>query len=415
MTRVAAPVHHTGQSSALQVNHLTSIEAVNSFRTEWQALRDIVYPDSVHSDIDWFLSFTQPSINLPHVLAFKKHGALVAIIAGYIYDRLVPFKLGYFKLGQFKAPAFSTTYQCCMIHPDFIELDSLREILCKELKKDALSFMYINALPIESQLYNVLRKPQFLKSMTLAYPPEPHMTMRLENTLEKTITAKGSSVRAYLKRTNRKIDLSAKNSEYMMRCFKTKNELDTYFEHAEVVAKKSYQRALGVGFKLTDQHFRQAEIAANRGWFRGYVLYKNTIPVAFEEDYVCNGHCFNPYVGYNQDYRQSSIGTVLMVNAWKEMITNANAKVYDFGFGDGEYKRRFFDESVKEGELLILSITVKNFFIHTLLSLNLGIDSMIKKTMKSLGVYNVIKRVWRQRRARGQVITQTVKFSAKQG
>jgi hypothetical protein len=230
------------------------------------------------------------------------------------------------------------------------------------------------------------------------------MTMQLGTTAAQTIGNRGPSVRSYLRRTLKKAQNADKEDAVSMRLFTAPSELDTYFSDAETVAKNTYQRAIGAGFQASALHRAHARLAAEKGWFRGHILYAGKKPIAFQEDYLRAAHCFNPYVGYDPAYADLNPGTLLLIKSWEALCAQAPSVVYDFGFGEGVYKQRLADACVCEGELLLFAHSPKSFLIYLVLSVNHFLDTSVKRLLNALGIYDAVKKTWR-RKKRGQALS----------
>jgi hypothetical protein len=385
----------------LIVDQLTTFDQVESIRAEWNDLHCALSPGSIHSDIDWYCTIAKSfaSNQSPVVFTFRRNKDLVGIIAGYYHQRTIPLKIGYLHLGSYSASALSTNYQCCMAHPNPDVLNKMAETLWGELSSQKVKLIYVNALPVDDPLYRILVTIPLSQGIHLAYPPARHMMMSLAKTLEETIAGRGPRVRSFIRRTIKKNNRTeSAESVFSLRVFTRPEDLEQYFTDAEAVAQKTYQRALNVGFQPTPFHRAQAEVAIKKGCFRGNILYDGEKPVAFQEDYLCGTHCFNPYVGYDPAYSLQNPGTMLMVKDWEQLIKNTQATVYDFGYGEGTYKSRFADICNYEGELLLFAKLPRNLFFFLLLSVDLWIDKSLKRVLNSLGMYEMIKKFWRSRK-----------------
>ena len=385
-------------SGELTVDRLTSCDQIESIRSEWNDLHDELAPGSIHSDVDWYCTIARSFTDnrAPVVFTVRRNKELAGLVAGYYHERRTPLKLGYFQIGHFKAPALSTHYQSCLARNEADLHRTIAETLWNELSNGNARLIYVNALPTEDPLYRLLVKTPFSKGIHLAYPPARHMMMHLGKSLEETIASKGSSVRAFLRRIINRNSRPDAAPIFTVRLFTRSEEIPTYFIDAETVAEKTYQRALNVGFFPTSLHREQVELSAKKVFFRGSILYDGEKPVAFQEDYLCGTHCFNPYVGYDPAYGSKNPGTLLMIKAWDELIKSTKAAIYDFGYGEGLYKERFADFCICEGELLLFSRTLGNVFFYTVLSVDLLINKSVKHLLNSMGIYNVIKKFWRR-------------------
>jgi|WetSurMetagenome_2_1015567.scaffolds.fasta_scaffold51909_2 hypothetical protein len=394
-------LHNTADGS-ITVDRLTTIEAIESIREEWQWLHDMLMPGSIHADIDWYFTSVRLGAQprYPLVFAFRKNDKLMGLIAGFCHTREVILKIGYLRFGRLAAPAFSTSYHCCFSLPGEALYEKMANTLWMELSNRSIQIIYVNALPIKDPLYLALARPPIYKGIALAYPPARHMMIRLSPVLDETIAGRGPSVRAYLRRTMKKFSRPANGASFTMRLFTRADELDAYFNEAEKVAGKTYQRALQVGFELNGLHRAQAELGIKKGWFRGHILYSGTTPVAFQEDYLHGSHCFNPYVGYNPAFRDANPGTMLLIKSWEELANHTKATLYDFGFGEGMYKERLSDLCICEAELLLFKRSLKNFFFFCILYINNAVSLAITRLLSSLGLYNAVKKAWRKKSTR---------------
>jgi hypothetical protein len=319
---------------------------------------------------------------------------MAGLIAGRRLSREIQLRLGYFRFGTVRVPAWSISYRGIMAQTDPRLHQAMAQALHGELANPGIRLIYTNALPLTDPIYRLLVSLPGPGRMSLAFPAEPHMMIRFEKNLEQTIARLGASVRSQIRRTVKK----NRQTGYTMRVYASPGEVESYFTDAESVARKTYQRALRVGFTVSPLHRRQANLAAQKGWFRGYILYDGGRPIAFEEDYTYGHHCFNPYVGYDPAYRSSNPGTLLTIKAWEDLISHTETRVYDFGLGDGVYKRRLADVCLDERELMLFRRTWSNHLLRVVLAINFALNQNLRHLLDYLGIYTKIKTFWRKRK-----------------
>ncbi len=385
----------------LRIDRITSLEHLEEIRQEWRELQQSESHGAVHADIDWYRMSVEASEEprSPLILVFRRESKLVGIIAGFRHTRVFHLKIGYLRLWRINLPGLSVSYQCVFAEHDEALLSIMAETLLKQFSDTSLHFIYANALPMDNPFFRVLNRLKSCHGYRLTYPPEPHMMIRLAPTLEEIIARRGGQVRSSLKRILKKGDPLRGGPAGQVRIFKHPDEIETYFSQAEAVARKTYQRALGVGFKDSRSHRQQVQLAARKGWFHGYVLYHEGDPIAFQEDYVYGMHCFNPYIGYDPKHRSMNPGTLLMLRSWEELIKNTRAEVYDFGLGDGVYKERYADICVLESEVLFFRRETRYGLLRALLAINVRTDRAIRRWLDRLGLRDQIKSFWRQKKA----------------
>ena len=104
-----------------------------------------------------------------------------------------------------------------------------------------------------------------------------HPDLRLARRVLGTKVAPASeSVRRYAKRLEKTYGDGAR-----IEIFRTRDQIDRLFADSALIHRETYQHVLGVGF--SDEKVQRAltELAMDRGWFRGYILYLNDAPAAF--------------------------------------------------------------------------------------------------------------------------------------
>jgi CelD/BcsL family acetyltransferase involved in cellulose biosynthesis len=89
--------------------------------------------------------------------------------------------------------------------------------------------------------------------------------------------------------------------------------LDHLFHDVEEIARKTYQRGLGVGFADTTRMRQRLELAARKGWLRAYLLYLGERPCAFWIGMLYGDTFVSDYTGYDPDLRQFSPGIGLVM------------------------------------------------------------------------------------------------------
>ena len=96
--------------------------------------------------------------------------------------------------------------------------------------------------------------------------------------------------------------------------------LDKLMCDAEVVARKSYQRGLGVGFENSLLMRRRLEFESRKGWLRGYILYIEDRPCAFWIGSLRDGTFYSDFLGYDPDRAEYSPGMYLVINVLEELF-----------------------------------------------------------------------------------------------
>ena len=111
---------------------------------------------------------------------------------------------------------------------------------------------------------------------------------------------------------------------------------------AEELARRSYQRGLGVGFTSSPQMRQRLEFEAAKGWLRGYVLYFEEKACAFWIGSLYQGTFYSDFIGYDADYAKFSPGLYLVINALEELSDPTTKN--PIGFGSRRRRRRMEGE-----------------------------------------------------------------------
>jgi CelD/BcsL family acetyltransferase involved in cellulose biosynthesis len=172
--------------------------------------------------------------------------------------------------------------------------------------------------------------------------------------------------------------------------------LDRVIAEAEVIAKKTYQRGLGVGFEDTPAMHGRLNFCAQKGWLRAGVLYIGDRPCAFWIGTVYDGVFVSDFLAFDPEFRDYSLGSYLLI-AMIEEFCKEGIKAVDFGFGPGEYKERFGNSELREASVHIFAPNFKGITLNALRTVTVLVENTLKKTLQKTNLLPKIKRLWRER------------------
>jgi hypothetical protein len=256
----------------------------------------------------------------------------------------------------------------------------------------------LGALPLNSYLYQEFFRKKGILSGVLPLDPEPHWEMTIPHDLETLLSSMSRRVRENIRRYLRKIKKI--QPPISLKIFTTEDDAKQFIINAEKIAAKSYQRALKVGFKNNGEYQNRINFLASKGWFRSYVLFSGDRPVAFQEGIVYGNRYYLPSLGYDNDFSNFSPGKVLLAMSWGDLCQHPSIKVFDYGFGAGDYKEKYSDNCTNEGSFFLFNTGFKGRLIFLLIySFNI-FNKLIKKLVKRIGWYTKIKTLWRRTMSR---------------
>lgn len=127
-----------------------------------------------------------------------------------------------------------------------------------------------------------------------------------------------------------------------VRAFTDEGVVEEFLRDAEAVGKLSYQWSRGLPVvKATPAAANRLHYLAQRGVWRGYLLYADGQPCAYSNGMLHEGVYDYDVVGYDARYSSHSPGTVLLLAIIKDLSDSGAARELDFGAGPGAYKHHF--------------------------------------------------------------------------
>ena len=166
--------------------------------------------------------------------------------------------------------------------------------------------------------------------------------------------------RSTLARKARKIEKEC-GGTLDVRAYRTPSEIEEFLALAAPVSERSYQeRLLGAGLPR-DAAAREAAAAfAAEDRLRAFLLFIGGRPVSYLWLTAGGGVLRYDHLGYDPDFAQLSPGTVLQLEALKQLFAEGLFTHFDFTEGDGPHKRLFATGSVRCATMLALRPTAAN-------------------------------------------------------
>jgi CelD/BcsL family acetyltransferase involved in cellulose biosynthesis len=187
----------------------------------------------------------------------------------------------------------------------------------------------------------------------------PRYFTDLSGTFDGYLAAMSGNARSTLRRKVKAYTKSC--GELDFREYRTAPQIAEFFELASELSKRTYQhRRLNAG--LPDSAaFRAAALArAARDEVRAYLLFHDGRPVSYLYAPSCEGVVVYDHLGYDPDYAQHSVGTVLQFEVMSRLFGEARWRYFDFTPGDGQHKRQFATGSAECADVLILPNSAAN-------------------------------------------------------
>lgn len=175
----------------------------------------------------------------------------------------------------------------------------------------------------------------------------------------------------------RKVRKFAKLSggEVDFRTYRTQDEMAEFHDLARRLSAKTYQEKL-LDYGLPDDAEFVSDMmrAASRDQVRGCLLFADGKPVSYLYAPADGDTLVYAYLGYDPEWSRHSPGTVLLMEALRQIIDENRFRRFDFTEGDGEQKQRFATGKLDCADLLLLR---KSFANRALVAALSGFDGIV--------------------------------------
>lgn len=381
--------------SNLSVRALRTTDEICQVSKLWRNLQH--HPNSA---LDFYLMILRmrPAILRPHVLVVFRNGQPVTMLVGRIEDQRMELKLGYASLWKPRARALVLIYGGLLGESSTETCQALIRSILESLREGEADFASFNFLHNDCSLLNWSRALPGTLSRDFFPATQPHRGMHLPRTAEELYKNLPSKQRKNQRWQAKKFE-KAFPEGLEIRCFQEPAALDQMFADVEVVAKKTYQRGLGVGFVDNPEMRERISLAAKSGWLRAYVLYIGANPCAFWIGSVFDDAFYSSYMGYDPAYMQYSPGMYLIMKVLEQFCggdKSQRLQTVDFGLGDAQYKQVLGDISWEETSTYIFAPTLRGYALNLLRAPIALLNGFAKKALEGTNVLMKVKRTWRR-------------------
>jgi CelD/BcsL family acetyltransferase involved in cellulose biosynthesis len=186
-----------------------------------------------------------------------------------------------------------------------------------------------------------------------------------------------------------------------LRCYRKPEELDLIMKDTESIARKTWQRAVRVGFFDNDTTRQRYKAALGREQLYVYILYIDDKPVAFRHGLQYGNTYYAEITGMDPAYRNDRLGTILLLKVIEDLPEKHGIRILDFGTGgdeggNAEHKRIFCNERFERANVCIYAPTIRSVMINATRSFLSLTKILSKRILDFLGLKEKVKRHWRQ-------------------
>lgn len=201
--------------------------------------------------------------------------------------------------------------------------------------------------------------------------------------------------RSTLKRKLRKF-ADASGGALDMRSYSAPDEVDEFYRHARAVSASTYQeRLLDAGLPAGEGALADMRDRARRGAMRGWILFLGSEPVSYLYAPAEGATLIYAYLGYDPAHAALSPGTVLQLEAMRELMEEGRFALFDFTEGDGQHKRQFGTGALDCVDLLLVRPTLANLAVgHALGAFDAGV-ALAKRAARATGAERLARTLLR--------------------
>lgn len=258
----------------------------------------------------------------------------------------------------------------------------------------------IEGLPIGSRFHQLLhRDPNIKKNFLLVKQGDPfgHQFIDMPPTLDDYMDDLGKKSKKSLAYSRRRL-LRDFADDVEVTCYEREEDVQAFLDHAVAISRKTYQwRLLGLGLRDQGAFETRLRFAARKTWLRSYILFCSGRPVAFMLGYQ-HGRCYYyTDVGFDPDYSQWSMGSMLQVEVIEDLYARENRpEIFDFSTGFGDHKARFGNREQEEINLLLLPRTLRHAILAGAYKRLDGLANLAISTADRIGVKQTLKKTIRK-------------------
>jgi CelD/BcsL family acetyltransferase involved in cellulose biosynthesis len=325
---------------------------VEALRPAWEQLQN----DYVTSDVDFFLTYCRhtPNVVRPHAVLLEEDGAPAGLVASRLEDVHMPAKLAHKVVLNSRLRALTVVYGGLLCGDDRALAGRLLAALQASLADEPIDLVRVRMLPVGSPKHvavtdeaPMLRRQRFAMRM-------PHWRSELPGSLDDFLARRSRRRRETVRRYSRRLERTY-GDDARVAIIKDTRGLDRLFADSKLIHRETYQHILGVGFSDETVQRRLAELCAERGWFRGYMLYLRETPAAFWHGNAYGGVFGIGATGFDPAFAEDRPGTYLLMRAVEDLCADESVHTLDFGFGDADYKRNFGDGFIEEEDVVVFA------------------------------------------------------------
>ena len=389
--RGPAEAGHVSLPTVRLFRTVNEIEGLRTFWSSWRGCRD--------SDLDLVLAICRSTPGIAHPIALVVYRAEQpsAGLLGWIEKRPVPFRVGFFNLISPTLDVLTFSQGAFRGEESRESCDLLSREALKTLQSGEGDLVLFDHLGTESAMLQSLRRASGPLSREWFSSIRPHWVRKIPDSLEQLRASFSVSERKRFRQIAKKLSADFQGRVELTRC-DAPSQMEETLVDVEHIAARTWQREISRGYNTDPSHADYLRVEAELGYLRVYVLHLAGRPCAFWIGAVHRQTFYTDFVGYDPEYARYSVGTYLLSRVL-EQACSEGVQVFDFGFTDDEYKRRFGNLMKPETSLHIFAPGLQGAALNFMRMCTVTLNGVVKALLECAKLTQLAK-TWRRRASR---------------
>jgi hypothetical protein len=380
---VAAPVY-----SAEIVDTLAAIDRFAGFHRAHQA-----HPES-HFDL-LRASMQNGRAATPFFVMVSRDGAPCLLMVGQAVQGRLRWRLGYRTIHASPARTIEVLQGGWLGDCSRPCVEFLCDHLYARLRRGGVDAIHLRHVPDGSELLRVFAsRPQW--PWRDRHPSRStNWQLRVPASFEQWQRAQTKREREDTKRYDKRIRQQFGDAVRVERLTRPE-DVDRAAALLEGIARKTYQRGMGAGYRDTPQERARWRAAAAARALDVRLLWFGGQPVAFCIGFRLQATLWLEHLGYDPAYRRFRPGMFLLLRLIEDVARDGDVQTIDFGVGDADYKRRLCDQSQTNASVYLFAPTLRGLWLNSLRTLADAVSTTGQACLDRLGLLPWLKRRWRR-------------------
>jgi CelD/BcsL family acetyltransferase involved in cellulose biosynthesis len=181
-----------------------------------------------------------------------------------------------------------------------------------------------------------------------------------------------------------------------LRCYRSEAEIDEFHALARDLSARTYQeRLLDAGLPDGAEALAAMRALARADRARGWLLFLEGAPIAYLWAPAQGLTLIYAHLGYDPAFADFSPGTVLQLEAMRQLMSEGRFRLFDFTEGEGQHKSLFATGGIDCVDLLLVRPSPANLLAGHLLGWFDGAVALAKRATGALGLSRRLRRLGR--------------------